>query len=153
MAELFENYMVEGLPDTPANLEWLRAHFECECCGQCCLIHTIGVRINRAEAEALAQRDHLTTAEFVAGVLEDKDTFIIPQPCRYLVDNRCVVHDIKPSVCRKYPLHQRKTVSPDNTWVVITGCPGGQKILKLLTSGRQLGLEYRPIRPNEKGES
>ena len=41
--------------DTPANLAWIQAHFECEQCGECCRIHTVGVRITRQEAERLAR--------------------------------------------------------------------------------------------------
>lgn len=145
MPELFYRHIVEGLPDTPANLEWLLAHFECKKCGQCCRVHTIGLRITRQEAEKFAQREQVSTPEYLAGVLEDSGTYIIPQPCRYLVNNTCTVHDIKPSVCSKYPFHQRKIVDRKTAWVVIAGCPGSQNILKLINSGRQLGLEYRPF--------
>ncbi len=144
LPEPFHSYAIEGLPNTAANLEWLREHFECEQCGQCCRIHSIGVRITRREAEQLAQREQLGLKEYLANVLEDRDTFIIPQPCRHLVDNRCMVHDIKPSVCRKYPFHRYKEVDHDTAWVIITGCPGAQKLLKLLATGKLLGLEYRP---------
>jgi Fe-S-cluster containining protein len=146
MPESFQSYIIEGLPDTTGNLEWLRTHFECEQCGQCCLVHTVGVRITRPEAEHLAQREHLSISEYLANVIEDRDTFLIPQPCRYLINHRCTVHDIKPSVCRKYPFHQRKVVNHKIAWVVISGCPGSQKLLKLLTIGKQLGLQYLPFR-------
>lgn len=142
--EPFPSYIIEGLPNTAANLEWLLEHFECEQCGQCCRIHSIGVRITRKEAEQLAQRAQLGLKEYLKDVLEDGDTLIIPQPCRYLMDNRCMVHDIKPSVCRKYPFNRYKEVDRDTAWVIIAGCPGGQKLLKVLTIGKLLGLEYRP---------
>ncbi len=145
MPEPFESYVVEGLPHTPANLAWLAAHFACEQCGQCCEVHSVGVRITREELARLAEHEHQSVPEYLATVVEDRDTYIIPQPCRYLADKRCMVHDIKPSVCRKYPFHQRKIVDKDTAWVVIAGCPGGQKLLRLLTMGKQLGLEYRPI--------
>ncbi len=145
MTEPFKSYIIEGLPNTAANMEWLQAYFECEQCGQCCLIHTIGVRVTRQEVEQLAQREHLSTSEYSTNILQYGDTFIIPQPCRYLVNNRCIVHDIKPSVCRKYPFQQYKTVDRDTAWVVISECPGSLKLLKMLTSGKQLGLEYRPF--------
>jgi Fe-S-cluster containining protein len=143
-SEPFYSHIIEGLPNTAGNLEWLRAHFECEHCGRCCRIHSIGLRITRREAEQLAQRAQLTMKDYLTDALEDRDTVIIPQPCRYLVDNRCIVHDIKPSVCRKYPFHRYKEVDGDTAWVIIAGCPGAQKLLKLLTTGKQFGLEYRP---------
>jgi Fe-S-cluster containining protein len=61
------------------------------------------------------------------------------------VNNACTVQDIKPSVCRKYPFHQRKIVDEDTSWVVIADCPGSRGILNLINSGKQLGLEYRPF--------
>ncbi|MDO8578518.1 MAG: YkgJ family cysteine cluster protein [Dehalococcoidales bacterium] len=144
--ESFRSYAVQGLPNTASNLEWLREHFECEQCGQCCCLHSLGVRVTRSEAEQLAQRERLSLKEYAANVLEDRGTFIIRQPCRHLVDNRCVVHDIKPSVCRKYPFHRYEEVDRDTAWVIIVGCPGGQKLLNLLSTGKQEGLEYRPIK-------
>ncbi|GEM_PF-2660213 len=145
MAEPFYSYIIEGLPDTPANLEWLLAHFECKQCGRCCRMHTIGLRITHAEAERFAQRQGVSVQEYVVGLVEDRGTYILPQPCRYLVNDACSVHDIKPSVCRKYPFHQRKPVDSDTAWVVIAGCPGSGDILRLIQNGKQLGLEYRPF--------
>lgn len=141
--EPFYSYIIEGLPDTPANMEWLLANFECKQCGQCCRMHTIGLRITREEAEKFAERESVSPEEFTAGLLQDGGTYIIPQPCRYLVDDSCTVHDIKPSVCRKFPFHQRKVVDDNTAWVVIAGCPGSRNILRLIQSGKQLGLEYR----------
>lgn len=149
MPEPFYSYIVEGLPDTPANLEWLLAHFECKQCGQCCRMHTIGLRITYVEAEKFAGREGVSTQEYVTGLMEDQGTYIIPQPCRYLVNDACTVHEIKPSVCRKYPFHQRRPVDAGTAWVVIAGCPGSQGILKLVTSGKQFGLEYRAFSKQE----
>ncbi len=145
MPEPFYSYIVEGLPDTPANLEWLLAHFECKQCGQCCRMHTIGLRITLEEAEKFARKDGVSLKEYMAGLVEDQGTCIIPQPCRYLLDDACTVHGIKPAVCRKYPFHQRKPVDAGTAWVVIAGCPGSQNILRLIQNGKQLGLEYRPF--------
>jgi Fe-S-cluster containining protein len=144
MTEPAYRHIIEGLPDTAANREWLQAHFECAQCGDCCRIHTIGVRITHPEMERLAQREHLSTPEYLATILTDGETYIVPQPCRYLINNSCTMHDIKPSVCSKYPFHQYKTVDRDTAWVVISECLGSLKLLKMLTSGKQLGLEYRP---------
>jgi Fe-S-cluster containining protein len=144
MPEQFRSYVVEGLPDTPSNIEWLRAHFHCRQCGECCTSHTVGVRITGPEAERLAEREGLTLAAFTSQVLDDRDTFIIPQPCRYFSGNMCTVHDIKPSVCRKYPFNRREVVDRRTAWVVIAGCPGGIDLVRLLASGPQLGLEYIP---------
>ena len=145
MVESFYSYIIEGLPNTPANLEWLLAHFECKQCGECCRMHTIGLRVTLKEAEKLAEREGVSIKEYVIRLVEDEGTYIIPQPCRYLVNDACAVHDIKPSVCRKYPFHQRKVFNDNTAWVVIAGCPGSQNILRLI----QLSLIHisEPTRP------
>ena len=71
MTEPFYTYIVEGLPYTPANLEWLLAHFECKQCGKCCRMHTIGLRVTLQEAEKFAEREGVGTKEYLAGLLED----------------------------------------------------------------------------------
>jgi len=144
--EPFKSVVVEGLPDTPANVAWLLAHFQCEQCGQCCRVHTIGVRITKEEAARLAARANMSPEDFTAPLVEDRGTFFMPQPCRFMAGTRCGVHDIKPSVCRRYPFNKHETVDAKTAWVIIASCPGAQKLLKTLASGRQLGLEYRPFK-------
>ena len=141
--EVFEDYEIEGLPRTEDNLRWLWTHFECTRCGQCCEIHKTGVRISKEEAEAFATRSKMQLDEFLKTVKEAGDSYIMPQPCRYHKNDSCAVHDIKPSVCREYPMHYRNTRERDISWVIITTCPGGKKLLDLLLTGPQEGLEYR----------
>jgi Fe-S-cluster containining protein len=145
MAELeqFEDYEIEGLPRIEGNLRWLWEHFECTRCGQCCRLHTSGVRLSLEEAAALAKRAGLETRDIIRENPEQKDYYLMPQPCRFLTETGCSVHDIKPFVCGEYPLHFRKTRGEEISWVIITACPGGKNLLDLLLSGRQEGLEYR----------
>jgi Fe-S-cluster containining protein len=141
--ESFEDYEIEGLPRTEANLKWLWAHFNCTRCGQCCQIHKTGVRISRTDVAALAARSNQTAGEFLQTVQESGESYIMPQPCRFFSMNACTVHDIKPGVCREYPMHFRKVKDQDTSWIIITACPGGKKLLQLLLRGPQPGLEYR----------
>jgi hypothetical protein len=85
MAEIesFADYEIEGLPRTEANLKWLWSHFECARCGQCCRIHEKGVRITRAEAEALAAKDGLSIEDYLRTLRQAEDTFLLPQPWLY----------------------------------------------------------------------
>ena len=140
--EIFEDYEIEGLPRTEDNLKWLWAHFECNRCGQCCEIHKTGVRISKVEAGAFAARENMSLEEFLKTVKESSDSFIMPQPCRYHLENACAVHNIKPFVCREYPMHFRNTREREVSWVIITACPGGKKLLDLLLTGPQEGLKY-----------
>jgi Fe-S-cluster containining protein len=143
--EQFEDYEIEGLPRTEANLKWLWEHFDCTRCNQCCRIHTQGVRVTLEEAGALARRAGIETAEVLRETDMAVDYHLMPQPCRFLEESGCSVHDIKPFVCREYPLHFRKTRGEEISWVIITACPGGKNLLDLLLSGRQEGLEYRQV--------
>lgn len=141
--EYFEDYEIEGLPRTEANLKWLWEHFECSRCGQCCTIHKTGVRVSPSDAEHFAKREGRVLEDFLKTVQASGDSYIMPQPCRYLKGEACLVHEIKPSVCREYPMHFRKVKNQETSWIIITACPGGKKLLELLLSGPQPGLEYR----------
>jgi Fe-S-cluster containining protein len=141
--EHFEDYEIEGLPRTEANLKWLWEHFECTRCGECCRIHKTGTRITLAEADRLATVGGISLQEFLKTVQTTEETYIMPQPCRYLTDSVCTVQDVKPDVCRQYPMHFRKVKDQQTSWVIITACPGGLNLLEKLISGRQEGLEYR----------
>ena len=94
----------------------------------------------------MAARENVSPEQFTAPMVEDRGTFFMPQPCRFMSGNRCGVHDIKPSVCRRYPFNKHETVDNKTAWVIIASCPGSQTLLKTLASGRQLGLEYRPYK-------
>jgi Fe-S-cluster containining protein len=139
---VFEDYEIEGLPRTEANLKWLWERFQCTQCGQCCEIHKTGVRISKEEATEFARRENQSPEEFLKGIRQSGDSFIMPQPCRYHRNDSCAVQDAKPFVCREYPMHFRNTRERDVSWVIITACPGGRKLLELLLTGRQEGLEY-----------
>ena len=145
MAEIeqFEDYEIEGLPRSEANLKWLWEHFECTRCGSCCRLHTKGVRITRSEAETLAAANGIDPWDFIKTLVETEGFFLIEQPCRYLNGSSCTVQELKPFVCREYPLHFRKSRADEISWVIITACPGGRKLLDLILSGPQQGLEYR----------
>ena len=145
MAELeqFEDYEIEGLPRTEGNLRWLWEHFECTRCKQCCRIHTKGVRVTVSEAEMLSRRAGTKPFDIIPETPIEGEYHLMPQPCRFLEESGCSVHDIKPFVCREYPLHFRKTRGEEISWVIITACPGGKNLLDLLLSGRQEELEYR----------
>ncbi len=140
----FGAYEFEGLPRSDANLNWLRQNFECQQCGECCHRHTEGVRITYAEAERLARRDKCSLKAFLDTVQSFPEDCVIAQPCRYLENNRCSVHDIKPGICCNYPFHHCTVQGVATPWVIITACPGGKKLIEKILSGRQQGLEYRP---------
>jgi Fe-S-cluster containining protein len=144
MSELvdFQDYELVGLPRSENNLNWCKEHFQCQGCGQCCRLHVAGIKIYHADARRLARRGKTTLKEFFQTVEKCQDHYLMAQPCRYLEENRCRVHDIKPEICRNYPLQYRSVDGRDARWMVIIACPGGKKLLELLLAGRQPGVEY-----------
>jgi hypothetical protein len=140
--EQFGDYEFEGLPRSEANLRWLAEHMACTECGECCRRHNEGVRITHADAERLARHDGLAREEFLKTVHEEREDYVMSQPCRYLQGNRCAIHVLKPDVCRSYPLHHASVQGVPTRWVVVTACPAGKKLIELILSGPQEGLEY-----------
>jgi Fe-S-cluster containining protein len=138
----FQDYEFVGLPRTENNLRWCREHFQCQECGQCCRLHTAGIKIYLPDAKRLARHDKMKLKEFFQTVEKCQDHFLMAQPCRYLKGNRCTVHAINPEICRNYPLQCRVVDGQDAKWLVIVACPGGKKLIELLLTGRQAGLEY-----------
>jgi Fe-S-cluster containining protein len=138
----FRDYEFVGLPRTDNNLRWCWEHFTCQECAQCCRIHREGVKITLPDARRLARHDGLTLKEYYRTVQKCEDHCLIEQPCRYLEGNCCTVHSIKPEICRNYPLQYRSVDGHEAKWLIIIACPGGKKLIELLLSGRQSGLEY-----------
>lgn len=82
--------------------------FECRQCGDCCFGGG-GVRLTEAEAEAAAfylkinldelKRLYLKAGEAPWEVLTDFEAY-----CRFRqADGRCLIHAVKPEVCRRWP--------------------------------------------------
>jgi Fe-S-cluster containining protein len=140
--EAFGDYEFEGLPRSEANLRWLQGHLQCTGCAECCRRHSEGLRITYTEAERLAESRAQTIDEFLQNATKFPDYCVIAQPCRYLEDNRCFVQQIKPSVCLNYPFHHTSVAGIPSKWVILTACPAGKKLIKLILSGQQKDLEY-----------
>lgn len=89
----------------------------CEKCGQCCTTQKIPLNLT----DIFTISTHLNTSpdEFVQKYLKlsehgDEKTYIINQnPCPFLKDNLCSIHEIKPTACK------------------ITPCPKNQKYNKI----------------------
>ena len=81
--------------------------FECQQCGNCC--KGVGfVYVTTEDITAMSKQLGITTIDFI-----DTYTYSVGrrraltshdnEDCIFLKDNLCIVHDSKPSQCRKFP--------------------------------------------------
>ena len=91
------------------------AQIDCTQCGNCCKV--IQPILKQADITKLADHLKLTVTEFKSRFLKeyedgDKDDFVFTtMPCPFLENNRCVVYEQRPHVCRSYPhLHKKDFV-------------------------------------------
>jgi Fe-S-cluster containining protein len=52
-------------------------------------------------------------------------SFVMEEPCRFLVSGRCTIHRSKPGVCKEYPVSYHK----ESPWVIIIACPAGRELI------------------------
>ena len=112
-----------------------RLAFSCTSCGKCCHARgqTIYVYVNQAEREELATFLNLSLEQFETQHTEiNKDGDFVLQfdgnRCRFLKNNQCEVHAVKPTQCRTWPFWEENLTSKE-TWVreVAEFCPGEGK--------------------------
>jgi Fe-S-cluster containining protein len=123
---------IEGLPWNEDNVKWCLQHLECTSCGRCCRELSGGVKITYDEAKTLAAHLAISNKEFYKTITKYPDYCVMAQPCRFLKDNRCAIHAIKPNTCLSYPLYYKK----ESPWITIAACPAGQKLIDTLLSNQ-----------------
>ena len=81
-------------------------------CGQCCRYYD-RIAITSGEYKTISS----ATGKRVNIDVEGEQFFLrIGDCCQFLKDNACTIYDIRPAVCRAFPiLGPRETVSPDGT--------------------------------------
>jgi Fe-S-cluster containining protein len=127
----FQVVEIEGLPWNAGNIKWYLQHLECEGCGRCCGELSGGVKISFDESKRIAAHLSISNKDFYKTVNKYPDYCVMTQPCRFLKDNRCSIHTVKPNTCLSYPLYYKK----ESPWITIAACPAGQKLIdKLLVS-------------------
>jgi hypothetical protein len=104
-----------------------RPVFSCRQCGECCRGEK-GILVTPVELEALAAYLGLSTAEFAARYLVD--TAMGPQmatqngSCIMQQDELCLVHPVKPRICREWPFLKALVVHADEFAAAKEACPG-----------------------------
>lgn len=111
----------------------------CRQCGYCCKAMDNeesdgAVMVTLKEIEAIAKQTGTTVDELTAKMTKhpvDKECWHIPLPCMFFKDNKCQIYDVRPYVCRTYPLTgvEHETMS---YIAVHLGCDYGRDIYKAL---------------------
>ncbi|CAD6368389.1 hypothetical protein NMT12_100018 [metagenome] len=122
--------------------------WQCRKTGDCCKrFLSSGPQLNLQEKQTIL--DNLDKKEISDHIIEvglKKDEFIeyvetrqsLPlqnlDTCIFLKNNECLIHEIKPKVCRTYPLHITKKLGKTEI-VVDLGCPRGNDLINAIKSG------------------
>ncbi len=78
--------------------EEILSYFECERCGECC--RTLPISLSWADIERLYK---IEGEGFFDKLDNDAIENCLRTPCPYLKDNRCMIYDKRPLVCRVFP--------------------------------------------------
>lgn len=83
---------------------------QCHGCGRCCYSTTVTVSI--PEARVIAKHLGMSFKEFMKEHIVREPTSqygyaFRTVPCQFLVDNRCTIYEVRPSVCRNFPFLSR----------------------------------------------
>jgi len=133
---------VVDLPFIAENIEALLSVSSCRQCGNCCKAEitndeNASVVADKEELEAIAQEINTDFKE-LAGKLSkhptQKDAWCWPLPCLYYQDGQCRIYNVRPKVCRTYPL--TGVAQDDISYIAINlECDYGKDIYKRLLKG------------------
>jgi hypothetical protein len=100
------------------------AQIDCTQCGNCC--RKLYVYLNQADIDRLRKHSQTTSSE-VRGQLIDYQgaqsngewARFHNRPCNFLIENKCIVYELRPDTCRAYP-----EFIPDFRWQLDDIIPG-----------------------------
>lgn len=122
--------------------------WQCKQTGDCCnRFLSSGPQLNSQEKQTIINNlDQKEIADHIAKMGLKKDEFIkyvenrqsLPlqnsSTCIFLKNNECLIHDIKPEVCKTYPLRITKKLGKTEITVDL-GCPRGSDLINAIKSG------------------
>ena len=122
--------------------------WQCKKTGDCCKrFLSSGPQLNSQEKQKIIENlDQKEISDHIATFGWKKDNFIkyvenrqsLPlqnsDTCIFLKNNECLIHDIKPSVCKTYPIYITKK-SGKTEVIVDLDCPRGNDLVAAIKSG------------------
>ena len=122
--------MVAPLYYTPDSIKDTLRHFKCRRCGECCTKTFVML----PDPEIYSISSFLKIRPRRVRRLLNKEG-LLPPPCPFLKSkNICSIYQVRPSVCRTYPIIPYLCPEWDKELPVlaIMGCPGGQELIDWL---------------------
>lgn len=105
-------------------------YYKCSSCGKCCI--ECHPQITEDEIVTITKQygndvfNYLTDNPFCNELIS---------PCHYLINNKCIINNIKPEVCKIYPFSLSKL-----GLLTICSCPMGDKIMSDITDYNKVKL-------------
>jgi uncharacterized protein len=106
--------------------------FKCQRCGRCCYTPGAGLYLEKEDFERIAER--LGSKNKLRALCRyDKDlkAWVLRQPCPFydMEKKECLIYEIRPLTCTKYPLHPPLPEMPYNL-AVDAFCPAARDLVK-----------------------
>ncbi|QCX39064.1 YkgJ family cysteine cluster protein [Aureibaculum algae] len=105
----------------------VESQIDCTDCGNCC--KNLRPCVNSMEIDTLKSIDKVSREYFVENFIEQNELedikFLKGTPCKYLIDKKCSIYDVRPNDCKSYP-HINKKKFNSRTWGIIENyaiCP------------------------------
>jgi Fe-S-cluster containining protein len=101
--------------------------FKCMKCGECCKGYG-GTFVGAREIEAIAAYTNTDSERFVAERcrMSGGKPVLAQRADGYCIfwDGQCVIHPVKPNMCRSWPFIRSVLIDVDNWAIMAASCPG-----------------------------
>lgn len=121
-----------GEPNSAAGVQLFWETFKCEQCGRCCYTPGAGLCLEKEDFERIAERmGSKKKLRSLCRYNKDLKVWVLRQPCPFYDAEKkeCLIYEIRPLTCTKYPLHPPLPEMPYNL-AVDAFCPAARDLAK-----------------------
>ncbi|MCX6012973.1 MAG: YkgJ family cysteine cluster protein [Chloroflexi bacterium] len=130
---------VLNIPFTSENINALLLVSNCKQCGKCCGFDNseddkAGIMITLDELNAIKNHYGVSPVELETKLQNhatEENARILKYPCMFCKDNKCTIWEVRPQVCRVYPLTCYR-VDNETYTLVNLNCDYGKEIYKFI---------------------
>ncbi len=87
----------------------IRKQIDCTTCGNCCIEQS--PLLTKKDVSRISEYVGLSEHEFIDNYIDTSDEeepVFAHRPCKFLVDRKCTIYEIRPDDCASYPHTQKK---------------------------------------------
>ena len=122
---------------------FIRRNFECQRCSRCCIC-IYEIDITEKEANKISKKTHVPLSNIVdKRIIKSEIYYFLKhekyEPCKFLLDEKCIIYKLRPDSCKKYPqklIRERSEIATkiegELIIVIPPKCPAILKIIKQL---------------------